>query len=155
MLSVGIFANNLFIFSVSTLILFQPWFLRDVHVELFSVVIFFITTTFILSSCVNVLSVVFGYVVIRLQLFCIWIVLRSSCFSVFCFSPNVADTCWCVFLFICWYISSIWRSDNQPFFIIVLPWSASIWLVALNLAYSVQIFIIIFQYPLGVVLLRK
>ena len=32
-------------------------------------------------------------------------------------------------LFIFWCISSISRSENQPFFIIVLTWPASLWLV--------------------------
>ena len=31
--------------------------------------------------------------------------------------------------FIIWCISSISRSENQPFFVIVLTWSASLWLV--------------------------
>ena len=32
-------------------------------------------------------------------------------------------------LFIFWCISCISRSENQPFFIIVLTWSISLWLV--------------------------
>ena len=43
---------------------------------------------------------------------------------------------------------------KQLFFIIVLNWSASLWLVW-KLEYSCQIFIILFLYPLCVGLLRK
>ena len=63
--------------------------------------------------------------------------------SVFAF---VLGVCWCVYLYICYWISSISRSENQPFFIIVLTWSARF--VALNLLNSVHIFIILFLYPL-------
>ena len=57
-------------------------------------------------------------------------------------------------LFIFWCISSISRSENKPFFIIVLTWSASLWLVW-KLAHSCLISIILFRYPLCVGFLIK
>ena len=51
MLPVGIFANNFFIFLVSTFILFQSWFLRDINVVFFSIMILFIIYEVILSFC--------------------------------------------------------------------------------------------------------
>ena len=52
----------------------------------------------------------------------------------------------CVF----WWISSISRSENQPFFIIVLTW-----LVVWKFAHSCQISVILFLYPLCEGLLLK
>ena len=59
------------------------------------------------------------------------------------------------YTYICWWISSISRSENQPFFVIVLTWSASLWFVALNLPNSVQISIILFLYSLFARLLLR
>ena len=50
-------------------------------------------------------------------------------------------------LFIIWRISSILRSENQPFFIIVLIWSATLSLVVWNLLDSSQISSIVFLFP--------
>ena len=47
------------------------------------------------------------------------------------------------------------RQKNQPFFIIVLTWSASLLLVGWKLAHSCQISIILFLYRLWVGLLLK
>ena len=58
-------------------------------------------------------------------------------------------------LFICWCISNISRSENQPFFMIVLTWSTSLWLVIWNLAHSSQISVILFLYLLFEGLLLK
>ena len=60
--------------------------------------------------------------------------------------------CW---LFVFWCISIISRSEKQPFCIIVLNWSSSLWLVAWKLKHSCQIFIILFLYPHGVGQLLK
>ena len=57
--------------------------------------------------------------------------------------------------FIFWCISIISRSYNQPVFIIVLTWSASLCLVVWKLESSCQIPIILFLYPLCVGLLQK
>ena len=54
-----------------------------------------------------------------------------------------------------WCIIRITRSENQHFFITVLTWSASLWLVVWKLAHSCQISIILFLYPLCVELLLK
>ena len=48
----------------------------------------------------------------------------------------------CFYVFLC-----ISRSENHPFFIIVLTWSASLWLVVGKLAHSCQISIILFLCP--------
>ena len=55
--------------------------------------------------------------------------LGVSGFPVFSVSVSLLEVCWYVCLYICWWISSISRSENQPFFIIVLTWSASFWFV--------------------------
>ena len=78
MLSVVIFDNNLFNVSVFTLIFFSTWFMRDCNVVFFSVMIFFINSTFILSSCVNIRFVVLRCVVFRFSLFCVSIRLGRS-----------------------------------------------------------------------------
>ena len=54
MLPVRIFVNDFFSFSVSTFTFFKFCFLRDGHVVFFSVMIFFINFTFILSFRVNI-----------------------------------------------------------------------------------------------------
>ena len=112
-------------FSVSALIVFQSWFLRDGNEVFFSDVILFIISTFIFSSCVSLCSVVFGCEVFRLILLCVSIRLEGSCFLVFSVSILVLRSCWHYSLFICWCISNIPRPENQSFFIIVVTWSAS------------------------------
>ena len=82
----------------------------------------------------------------------------SGSFRLSCFSLLIPDVSGAVLLscsFIFWCISSISRSENQPFFIIVLTWSTSLWLVVWKLAHSYQISIILFVYPLCVWLLLK
>ena len=64
---------------------------------------------------------------------------------------EIVLSCICVFR----GISSISRSENHPFFIIVLTWSASLWLVVWKLIYSCQISIVLFIYPLCEGLLLK
>ena len=81
--------------------------------------------------------------------------LGVSGFPVFSISVTVLGVCRCVCLYICWWISIISRSENQPFFVSVLTWSASLWFVVLNLLNSVQISIILFLYPLFAGLLLK
>ena len=65
--------------------------------------------------------------------------LGVSGFPEFIVSVSVVGVCWHVCLHICWWISSISRSENQLFFVIVLTLSASFWFVTLNLPNSVQI----------------
>ena len=50
-LPVGIFVNNLFIFSASNLTFFQSWILRDDYQ------VFFFNSIFIVSSCFNIFFV--------------------------------------------------------------------------------------------------
>ena len=81
-LSVGIFGDNLFIFLFSTLTFFQSSFLREGNVVFFSLMIFFISSTFIFSYYINVCFVVLGEssssVSILLRFSSVW----DSCFSV-------------------------------------------------------------------------
>ena len=56
-------------------------------------------------------------------------------------------------LFIFWCISRI--SENHPFFIILLAWSACLWLVVWKLEHSCQISIILLLYPFCVGLFLK
>ena len=53
---------------------------------------------------------------------CVWF--GVSGFSIFCASVIVLGICWCVCLYISWWISSFSRSENQIFFVIVLTFSA-------------------------------
>ena len=59
-----------------------------------------------------------------------------------------------VSVFFLW-ISSNSKSENQPFFVIVLSWSANLWLVVWNIESSCQISIILFLWPLCEGLLLK
>ena len=53
----------------------------------------------------------------------------------------LVGTTWCIwYLCVFWSICRILRSENRPFFIIVLTWSASLWLVW-KLAHSFQLVI--------------
>ena len=130
--SLKYFVIILFTFSVSNLTFFRSWFLRDCNVIFFSVVIFYWFTIF-LSYCVIVDVVVLSSVMF-------WLSVRvggsSSEYS-------------------SWLISSIWRSENQQCFLIILAQSASLWHVVLNLEDSSHISIIFFLYPLWVWLLLK
>ena len=110
MFFVGIIVNNLFTFSVSTLTFFQFWFLGDGNVVFLSVMIFIMSSRFILSSSINICFVVLGSVAFRLSLFC---------FSIF-FS---------VFVHIFHYLF-VHRK---------LTWLASLWLVVLNVVDFAQI----------------
>ena len=140
MLFIEMCVNHSFIFSVSALTVFQSWFLKDRNVVFFSDIIFFIISTFIFfSSCVSLYSVRLGCVAFRLVLLCVSVRLDGYYFSVFSVWIIVLGSCWLDSQFICWCISNISRSINKPFFIIVLTWSASLWLVVLNLAHSSQI----------------
>ena len=93
MFSVGIFGNNLFIFSAFILTFFQSSFLGDGNKVFFIITIFFISFTFILSSCVNfcfvmLMGEIFGY-----SLYCVSVLLWFSWFSVFCISVRVVGSC--------------------------------------------------------------
>ena len=73
------FGSNLFTYPFLTLTIFQYWFLKDGNV-VFSVMISFIDSTFILSFCVNICFVVFGCVVFLFSAF--HDQFEGSCFSV-------------------------------------------------------------------------
>ena len=139
MLFIDIFVNNLFIFSVSLLTVF----LRDGNMVLFSDIILYIISSFLFSSCISLWSVVFKCVVFLLLLFCVSIQLKDSCFSISIILIIELWSCWHDSLFICRCTSDISMSENQPFFIIFLAWSVSLFLV-LILAQSFQISIILF-----------
>ena len=53
------------------------------------------------------------------------------------------------------WISGNSRSENQPFFVIVLTWSVNLWLVVWNVERSCQIYVTLFLYPLCDGLLQK
>ena len=72
---------------------------------------------------------------------------RMGCFCLLIFAvPGNVLLLYC-WSFIFWCISIISKSENQPFFIIVLTWSACLWLVVWKLESSCQISIILFLYP--------
>ena len=141
---VWIFVNKSFTFLVYGLTFLQSWFLRESNVVFLSDMIFSMICSFIFSSSVNVSASVFA--MYRSLSFSFWFGL-SDC-PVFSASATVNGVCWCIWLYICWRISSISRSEDQQFFVIVLTWSASIRFVDLNLPNSVQISIILFLYSL-------
>ena len=140
-----------FTFSVSNLTVLQFRFLRKGNVVFFSDMILLMVSIFIFFSWVSVCVCVF---VVYDSLSCsVWFGLSG--FPVFRVSFTVLGVGWCVWLYICLWISSISRSENQIFFVIVLTWSASLWFVALNLPNSLQISIILFLYPLFAGLLQN
>ena len=132
----------LFIFSISALIVFRSSFLRDCCVVFFLDIIPFIFSPFSVYSLWVCRA--------SITIYCVSIRLECSCFSVFNVAVTVLGFCWHDSFFICWCITNISRSENQLFFIAVLAWSASLWLVVLNLAHSSQILSISFLNPLFV-----
>ena len=80
---IGIFDNNLFTFTVSTLTFFLSQFLKDGNAVFFSVMIFFINSTFILSFGINIYFMVLGSVVFWILEFCPSIWFGNFCFLVF------------------------------------------------------------------------
>ena len=93
MLFVEICVSNSFIFSVSALTIFQPWFLSYGNLVFFSDIILFKISIFIFASCVSLCSVWFGCVVLRLLLLYRSFRLECSCFSVFNVSIIVLESC--------------------------------------------------------------
>ena len=81
----GIFVINLFTFSVSTVTFSLSWFLRDSDVLFFLDTIFFIMSTFVLSSGVNICFVVLGSIVLWFSVYCISIRLGFFLFFLFLF----------------------------------------------------------------------
>ena len=147
---VEIFVNKLFTFLVLDLTVLQSWFLRDGNVVFFSDMILLMVFTLVFFSWVSVCVCMF---VVYGSLSCsVWSGVWLSC--IYCLG-YCGRVCGCVCIYISWWISSISRPENQPFFIIVLTWSVSLWFVALNLPNSVQISIILFLYPLFAGLLLK
>ena len=154
MVFVEMCVTNSFIFSVSALTVFQSWFLSHGNLVFFLDIILFRFSTIICSSCVTVCSVWFWCVLFRFLFLCGSIRWECSCFSVFVVSIIILGSCCFDSIFIWWCISRISRSENQPFFMTNLTWSASLWLLW-KLAHSLQISIIPFLYLLCVGLLLK
>ena len=100
---VGLFVNKSFTFSVSDLTVLQSWFLRECNVVFFSGMILLMVSTLVYSSWVSVCVCVFAVYV----LFSCSVWLGVSGFSVFNVSVTVFGICWCVCLYICWWISNI------------------------------------------------
>ena len=149
----NVFIMHLF-FLVSALTIFQSWFLRDGYVGLFWHLFSLWSLNYFFSFCVSLCFEVFEFVVFWLLLLCISIWFEGAYFSVFGVSILVSGSCWHDSLLICWCISNILRSENQPFFVIVLTWSMSLWLVVLNLVQSSKISINLFLYSLCMGLLQ-
>ena len=117
--------------------------------------ILFKIPTFPFSFCVSVSSVAFGCVMFWLLLLGVLIRFQGYFFSVISVTVTVLGSNWHVSLFFCLHNSNNPMTENQPCFIIILIWPASLWLVALNLTSSSQISTILFLYPLSVGLLLK
>ena len=104
----------------------QSWFHSDGSVVFFTDIMLFKISIFTFSYFLSLCSVLFACVVFRLLLLFGSFPLECSCFPELGLSINVLGSCCLDFLFICWCISNISRLENQPFFIIVLTWSASL-----------------------------
>ena len=114
-------------FSVSALTIFQSWFLSDGNLVFFSDKILLNISILIFSSCVSLCSVWFGYVVFRLLLLCGIFRLECSRFSLFGVSIIVFGSCFLIpYLFAGLFLIFQCQKTN-PFFMIVLTWSASFW----------------------------
>ena len=153
MLFVGIYVSTWFTLFVSALTILHSMFLNDGKVvfSLFKILFKIFKINF--CSCVSIrlfYCVVFCWVGFPFSIVgSFWM----GCFClIFGVSGNVFLHSWS---FIFWWISIISNSENQPFFIIVLTWSASLWLVVWKIESSCHIFIILFLYPLCVGLLLK
>ena len=129
MFFVGIFVNRSFTFSISDSTVLLSWFQWKGNVGFFSDMVLLIVSTLVSSSCVCVC--IYLFVVHEPLSYCVW--LGVSGIPVFIVSVTVVGVCWCFSLYICWWVSHISWSENQPFFGIILSWSASLWFVALNL----------------------
>ena len=70
---------------------------------------------------------------IRFLLFCFQFDQEILVLSVLGVSVNLVDSYWYVFLFICWYISRISRSENQPFL-----WSFELGQPAFGVLHQIQ-----------------
>ena len=134
-------------FTVSTLTIFLSWFLSDGNLVFFSDIILLKFSIFISSFCFSVCSMRFGCVVFRLLLVCSSFQLESSYFLVVSESIIVLGSCCLDSIFTFWCVSNSSWIENQPFFIFVLAWSVSLWLVW-NLVHYSQISNILFLYPL-------
>ena len=121
-----------FVFSVSVLTVFQSWFHREVDIVFFSDIILFIISIFIFSSVMFVPLCLaewcFGYYYSAFRFgwkFLVFLYLAS-----WLLYQHLVD----MFPYIvCWCISNISWWENQPFFIIIIICSVSLWLV-LNFA---------------------
>ena len=93
-------------------------------------IILFIFSWFIFCSCDSICSRLLDFALFPFSKVGGTFWLGSFCLVIFNVCGTVFLHCW---LFIFWCIFSISRSENQPFFIIVLTWSASLWLVVWKL----------------------
>ena len=134
-LFVDIYVNTWFILFVSALTALHSMFLNDGKVVFSLFIILFNFSRFNFCSCDSVCSGLFGCV--ELPFSKVGGSFRLGCFCLLIFNvPGaVLLLCW---LFIFWCISIISRSENQPFIIIVLTWSTSLWLLVWKLAHSCQ-----------------
>ena len=135
---VRIFVNKSLTFSVSDLTVLQSWFLREGNVVFFSDMILLMASTLVFP-----LGSVFAFLCSRCM---------SHCHVVFGDGIKGLLMCLPIHLLVDF---QYFKVRKQPFFVIVLTWSTSLWFVALNLPNSVQFSIILFLYPLFAGLLLK
>ena len=128
-------------FFVSILIVLHSMFLSGGKVVFRSFIILFKFPKFIFCSCVC--SVLLGWLFSEVGGS---FLLDCSCLSKSSVSYTVLVSC----SFFFWCISSISFSENQTFFLIVLTWSTSLWLVVWKFAHACQISIILFLYARNV-----
>ena len=112
---------------------------------------FLINSLYILSFFVNICFVVLGSGAFCLSVFCfsIWLEVLAFLYLVFRFESGYLVR---ILHYLCLHIFLV--LENQPFFNIILAWSARLWLVILNLADFAQI-PFSFLYPLCAGLLLK
>ena len=130
------------------LTLFHSMFHHDGKVVFSPFIILFEFSRFTFCSCVSVCSGYSGWALFDCVAFLFSEVggsFRLGCFRflILDVSDMVLLSC-SLFIFRC--ISSISSSEKQLFFIIILTWSANLWLVVWKLAYSCQISIILVLY---------
>ena len=113
------------------------WFVTDGN-ESFFVMIFFINSKFILSSCINIVFVVLGLVVFWFLVFCVSVRVTNSGFSGFCVSIQVGGSSSYSSRHIWPHIPSISRSENHPFCKIFPAWSPCVFCPNFNHSFSIS-----------------
>ena len=142
-----------FILFVSVLTVLHYMFPNDGKLVFSLFIILFRFSKFTFCSCNSVCFVLMlvHYLLYGFSIFRSWRFILLSCFCLLIDASGTVLRFWSLFIF--WCNSSISRSENQSFFIILLNWSAS--LVVWKVAHSCQISIILFLYPLREGLLLK